>query len=470
MSRAAAAAALLLTAVAVATSPSAYAHVIYLYGAGAGYESYYGRGYAPPLYFIVPPRPPAYCGDAVRYSTTYNASFKALGYAFTLQNGSSYLLEWPALIANWSTGGYLGLYMPKGTLLYSGQVSPLPYGYLVGFYYTLPSPVSSTTSYVGQANFSPTSIYSGVWFIYSWNLTVEHPAEDVLSFVDGQSYQVSPLVYQGVNDYSTNRSLPYDLSGSAADNYWSLWYPNAATQPVMLLTPARQKVAGAVAWSYSYKSGKNVTVVAVVTFSNSSAYVGHGVTIYLFMKPYKWSVSSKYNESTYFITADKLVARGQQPPSPVMGDVIFFGTSAYALAVEWDPYWAYAYQYYGGASGPWNVWVYEYKTSLTVGPSPSPDLGSPWVGWDGYGSWSPGPWVPGPGDYVLICVTYDAARNALYGFAQDLAWPFLTSSFSVSLNGYFSAPGTGTYAFGVGASTNTSYANWAVVYANVTLW
>ena len=459
----------LLMAVSAYLFIQAWAHSVYVYEGWYYLSAYYGKGYTPPLYFVIPPGPPAYCGDAVRYSAPYNASFNALGYTFTLQNGTNYIIEWPVLIVNWSTSGYLGLYMPKGTLLYSGHVSPLPYGYLEGYYYTLPSPVTATTSYLGQVDFSPTSIHPGVWFMYSWNLTVKYPPEDVLSFVDGQSYQTT-MVYQGVNDYYSviNSSDPYDLSGSAADNYWGLWYPNAATQPVMLLTPAQQYVAGAVAWSYSYKSGKNVTVVAIVTFSNSSAYIGHGVTIYLFMKPYGWAVSSKYNESTYFVTADEIVASGYQPPSPVMGDVIYFGTSAYALAVEWDPYWAYVYSSYGGASGPWNVWVYEYyKGTLYIGPYPSPNLGNSWAGWDGYGSWSPAPWVPDAGDYVLVCVTYDATHNMLYGFAQDLDNPFLTSSFSVSLSGYLTPPGTGKYAFGVGASTNTSYANWALVYAYI---
>ena len=467
----------LLIAVSASLFIQAWAHSVYVYEDNDYLSAYYVKGYTPPLYFVIPPGPPAYCGDAVRYSAPYNASFNALGYAFTLQNGSSYLIEWPVLIVNWSTGGYLGLYMPRGTLFYPSQVSPLPYGYAEGFYYSLPSPVTSTASYLGQVNFSPTSIYPGVWFIYSWNLTVKYPAEDVLSFVDGQSYQTT-MVYQGVNDYYTilfntpytitNSSDPYDLSGASADNYWSLWYPDAATQPVMLLTPAQQYVAGAVAWSYYYHTaGGNLTIAAVVTFTNSSSLIAHGVVFYLFMKPYGWSVSSKYNESTYFITADELVASGHQPPSPVMGDVIFFGTSAYAIAVEWDPYWAYVYSSYSGATGPWNVWVYEYKTSLTVNPSPSPNLGGPWAGWDGYGSWSPWPWVPNAGDYVLLCVTYDRVTNTLYGFAQDLNDPFLTASFTLSLKTYFTPPGSGTYAFGIGAATNTSYANWALVYANI---
>ena len=447
----------------------AWAHSIYVYEGRYYLSAYYGKGYIPPLYFVTPPGPPAYCGDAVRYSAPYNASFNALGYAFTLQNGTNYIIGWPALLFNLSTSGYLGLYMPKGTLIYSGQVSPLPYGYLEGFYYTLPSPVTTATSYLGQVNFSPTSIYPGVWFIYSWNLTVKYPTEDVLSFVDGQSYQVSPLVYQGVNDYYSviNSSDPYDLSGANAINYWGLWYPNAATQPVMLLTPAQQYVAGAVAWSYYYHTaGSNLTIAAIVTFTNSTSIIAHGVVFYLFMNPYNWAVSSGYNESTYFVTADELQSQGYLPPSPVMGDVIFFGTSAYAIVVQWDPAWNYTYQIYG-ATGPWNIWIYRYKATISIKPSPSPNLGSPWAGWDGYGSWSPAPWVPNAGDYVLLCVTYDRATNTLYGFAQDLDDPFLTSSFTLSLKTYFTPPGSGTYAFGVGAATGSNYANWALVYANI---
>ena len=452
----------LLIAVSASLFIQAWAHSIYVYEDNDYLSAYYGKGYTPPLYFVTPPRPPAYCGDAVRYSAPYNASFNALGYAFTLQNGSSYLMEWPVLMVSSSIGGYLGLYMPKGTLVLSAY---FPYGQFLQIYGELPHPVTSTASYLGQVNFSPTSIHPGVWFIYSWNLTVKYPTEDVLSFVDGQSYQTT-MVYQGVNGYSTNSSLPYDLSGSAADNYWNLWYPNAATQPVMLLTPARQDVAGAVAWSYYYHPGNNLTIAAIVTFTNSSSIIAHGVVFYLFMNPYNWAVSSGYNESTYFITADELQSQGYSPPSPVMGDVIFFGTSAYAIVVQWDPAWKYSYQIYG-ATGPWNIWVYRYKATISIKPSPSPNLGSPWAGWDGYGSWSPAPWVPNAGDYVLLCVTYDRTTNTLYGFAQDLDDPFLTASFTLSLKTYFTPPGSGTYAFGVGAATGSNYANWALVYANI---
>lgn len=445
---------------------------------------------ASPLYFVTPAQPPAYCGDAVRYANAYNASFSASGLAFTLQNVSAsgstyYLLSWPVLLYNVTRPGVLGLYLPSGTLLWAGDVSPPPHGYLYD-YLSLSSPLTSTATYSGQVNFTTSSLYPGVWFTYGWRVTVSPPLKvNVLSLVDGQSYQAT-LVYQGDYDTTPTSLWPRDLSGPAATTYyWDNWFPNAATQAVMNVTPGTLTPffygvpeAGAVFWSYSYKAGENVTLEAVLTYANSSTgYVGHGLVLYLFISPYGWSVKPSYNFSVVYVSSEAL----SQMPSPVMGDVIFPNSSVNYLVVQFDPAWAYNYfsltgPSVPGSTGPWNVWVVtETKagkgksTYYKIGfaPSPSPNLGSPWSGWDGYGSW-PFLWVPDAGDYVLVCVRYDPSNGYLYGYAQDLDWPFYVSYLKVYVGPYFPPPGTGKYAFGVGAGTGYIYAaDWGLVFANI---
>ena len=465
--------ALLLAAVVAASALTAYAHVTYVYNAEVDFQAYHYYG----LYFVVPPSPPPYCDYAVRYFNHNNISFTAIGYAFTLQNGSKYMIRWPAVIANSSAGGYAVLYL-GGSKVYSTYAQP---GQVFELFPVLSSPVSSTTIYLGQLNFSPAPLYPGVWLIYKpINVTVKYPANvKVLSFVDGQSYQTT-LWYQGVTRTTVNKTYPYDLSGTKAASYWDEWYSGSATQPVMKLVSLLNLAGGAVVWKQSYTSGKNVTMVAVATFSNSSGQPADGIVFYLFITPAGWDLDADDNQSAAF-TVPLLLSTKM---SPVMGNVILYSTSSNVLLVQWDPHWYYNYTQFTGATGPWNIWVYKLSaprpnasggvqkpSSYTIEPSPSPNLGSPWTGWDGYGSWSPSPWVPRAGDYVLICVTYDATHNMLYGFVQDLSWPLWTASFSVSLGSYFSVPASSTsYAFGVGAATNTSYANWAIVFANVTQW
>jgi hypothetical protein len=304
------------------------------------------------------------------------------------------------------------------------------------------------------------------------------------------------MVYQGDIDSTPVRNVitpvnytywwPSDISGALAQQYWSWWYPNAAYQPVMNMTGYfwdylyyyyPYPTAGAVFWSYSYTKGSNITIAAIITYSNDTltGLLGHGVTFYFFVKPYGWSVSNTSNQSVLYVTSLNV----SQYLSPVMGDVIFPNSSANYLVVQFDPAWYYNYSSVTGGSvpgstGPWNVWVVNEKSvkqggvryySISFAPSPSPNLGPPWSGWDGVGTWSPYPWIPGPGDYVLVCVTYSPRTNSLYGFAEDLNYPWLVSSLSVSLSGRFSPPSSGTYAFGVGAGTGYTYAaDWSIVY------
>ena len=475
---------LLAATVAASSLLLAYAHVAYVYQSGASFQAYYGVGYTPPLYFIVPSTTsttsaavaavPNYCEPAkslvealtsgsiqYKYLDYYNASFTAIAYVSSSLVGKQVSLK--ALLANWSVGGYLVLYMPKGTKVYSAQVSPLSSGQYFTYDYTVTVP-AATTTYLGQVNFSPTAIHPGVWFIYSWNLTVVPTTTttavvsgDVLDYLFGQTYQTSPLLYQGVSGSRTNSSEPYDLSGTKAANYWSL-AGISSTQPVMLLTPDEGSESGVVFWNYAYSSGENLSIVALVTYTAYYSWrppvPADGIVFYLFVVPYKWSVSSRYNESTYYV-ASASISGGAG--APLGGDIVFFGAQPYALLVQWEPF------YYGNtvysASGPWNIWVYSYTKSLTREAD-----------WYGYGWWSPSSgWSPNVDHYLVLCVTYDGATNTLYGFIEDLNTT-QTAGFAVNLNGYFSAPATGTYAFGLGGVTGSAYANWAALYINITKW
>jgi hypothetical protein len=304
------------------------------------------------------------------------------------------------------------------------------------------------------------------------------------------------LVYQGDFNGQPVKSVitsppkpvywwPADISGVVAQRYWSYWYPNAAYQPTMNMTgyfydmahyaSSPKPTAGVFLWTNATnpnQPGYRTTMVVIATYSNASltsGNVGHGIDLYFFINPSGWSVSTSNNQSIRYKSSVSLT----QKPSPVMGDVIFpvspDGPAGEYFVVQWDPAWAYNYAKYKGATGPWNVWVVQFAaagSSISFFPSPSPNLGSPYEGWDGIGGWSPHPWVPSPGDYVLICVTW-FQNNTLVGFAEDLNKPWLTSWFKLNLGSNYAIPGMppSGFAYGVGASTGSSYsADWSVVY------
>jgi hypothetical protein len=464
-----------------ASLAAAYADVIYLYTARVTLTPVQSPVAFNRLVYWCPLSPRI---NVVNYGSWQNSS----GYAFTLYNvttsGSQYLVSWPFTVFNLSQAGTVTIRLNGSSA--SFQMSAGSYS----IYLILPGPLASPLYLSGNLSFEPSSS-PGLFYIYRETVTLLPPPQDVLSFVDGRSYQAT-MVYQGDIDSTPVKNViksppnptyrwPSDISGALAQQYWSLWYPNAAYQPVMNMTGYFRdylyyhypnSTAGAVFWSYGYTGGSNITIAAIITYSNDTltGRLGHGVTFYFFVKPYGWSVSSTYNQSVLYVTSLNV----SQYLSPVIGDVIFPNSSANYLAVQFDPAWFYNYNYYTGATGPWNAWVVDETFvhhgrvryySISFAPSPSPNLGPPWSGWDGVGTWSPYPWLPGPGDYVLVCVTYSPSTNSLYGFAEDLNYPWLVSSFSVNLSGYFRSPPSGTYAFGAGAGTGSTYAaDWSIVY------
>ena len=479
-----------------ASLAAAYADVIYLYTARVTLTSVQSPVTFNRFVYWCPLSPRI---NVVNYGSWQNSS----GYAFTLYNmttsGSQYLVSWPFTVFNLSQAGTVTIRLNRSSA--SFQMSA---GSYYSIYLIFLGPLASSLYLSGNLSFEPSSS-SGIFYIYRETVALLPPPQDVLSFVDGQSYQAA-MVYQGDIDSTPVRNVitpvsytywwPSDISGALAQQYWSWWYPNAAYQPVMNMTGyfwayllyyyylyyyhrlVIYPTAGAVFWSYGYTGGSNITIAAIITYSNDTLTgrrLGHGVTFYFFINPYGWSVSSTYNQSVLYVTSLNV----SQYLSPVMGDVIFPNSSANYLVVQFDPAWAYNYSSVTrgrvpGSTGPWNAWVVDETYvhhrrfryySISFAPSPSPNLGPPWSGWDGVGTWSPYPWIPRPGDYVLVCVTYNPSTNSLYGLAEDLNYPWAVSSFSVNLSGYFGPPSSGTYAFGVGAGTGSTYAaDWSIVY------
>jgi hypothetical protein len=492
----------LLMAVSLA---AAYADVIYLYTARVtlapvqnpvSFLSYYNST----------------CSFVPNISVTkssYGSSQSSRGYAFTLYNKTPsgtpyYLVRWPFSVINSSSQGSFTVSLNKSGAVVLRNDSTNVYM----AYQNLSAPVASKTYYVGNLTFSPSP---GLEYIYVNKVTVTlvPPPWDVLSLVDNQSYQVSVLVYQGdfngqpVKNVITSPPTPVywwpaDISGVVAQTYWSYWYPNAAYQPTMNMTgyfydmahyaSSPKPTAGAFLWTNGTnpnQAGYRTTMVAIATYSNASltsGNVGHGIDLYFFVIPSKWSVSTSYNQSIAYKSSVNVTTK----PSPVMGDVIFpvspDGSKGEYFVVQWDPAWAYNYAKYKGATGPWNVWVVQFGAGgakISFYPTTSPNLGSPYAGWDGIGGWSPYPWVPSAGDYVLICVTW-FQNNTLVGFAEDLNKPWLTSWFKLNLGSNYKMPGMpppgppptpppptppSGFAYGVGAGTGSSYsADWSVVY------
>ena len=289
----------------------------------------------------------------------------------------------------------------------------------------------------------------------------------MVNLENGQQYFGAPHVYKGDYDgYSINQWPAY-YGPSTASQYWG---STSINQPVLELVPSQYNSAGAMFWSEAY-SGGPVKITIIGTYSSGSSPVADGFVIYLFLKPTTWGVSPKYNYSIpYTSTAGNGWASSITPyPSPVEGDVILPQSSKPYIVVQWDPYWQIG-ETSSGATGQWNVWIVSNPGSTwlfsnpSISPSPSPNLGSGYAGWDGIGT---GAFQPRPGDLIKITVTYDPGTNTLSGVATDLNTG-QSASFTVNLGSYYK-PSSGNYVFGVGAGTYWRDADWALLYAAITL-
>jgi len=201
----------------------------------------------------------------------------------------------------------------------------------------------------------------------------------------------------------------------------------------------------------------------VGTFSSGSFASPDGFVIYLFLpSSLTWGVSPTYNYSISYISAAGAGWGGDSYPSPIQGNVIFPQSSTPYIVVQWDPVWQTA-AFTSGATGQWNVFIVSNPSgnNPSVTPNPSPNLGSPYAGWDGIGT---GTFQPNPGDLINITVTYDPSTNTLSGVAVDLNHTGWEANFTLNLNDYYTPPSSGNYVFGVGADTGSAYANWALLY------
>jgi len=289
-------------------------------------------------------------------------------------------------------------------------------------------------------------------------------AQIILNLLNGQQYFGVPHIYQGDNGTlpigPTNKWPVYYGPGNASQ-YWSS-ISTSINQPVFELVPAQQGVAGAMFWSETYSGGViNITIIG--TFSKGTIYPApsNGFEIYLFLNPTMWGISPNYNYSIPYHL------------SPIESKVILPQSSTPYIVVQWDPLWQTTVTM-NGTTGQWNVWIVNNTNgnNPSVGPSPSPNLGSYYAGWDGIGT---GAFQPDSGDWIKITVTYDPSTNTLSGVAYDLngavyeiGWR--PANFTLNLNGYFTPPSSGNYVFGVGASAGTGwgYANWALLYVATT--
>jgi len=289
----------------------------------------------------------------------------------------------------------------------------------------------------------------------------------IVNLENGQQYFGAPHVYQGDQSelFSTSTSQwPVYHGPSNAGQYWG---STSINQPVLELVPAQGSSAGAMFWSEAY-SGGPVKITIIGTFSTGSSPVADGYEIYLFLNPTTWGVSPQYNYSIpYTSTAGNGWATPiMLYPSPVEGDVILPQSSTPYIVVQWDPYWQIG-ETRSGATGQWNVWIVinPNGNNPSINPSPSPNLASSFAGWDGIGT---GAFQPRPGDLIKITVTYDPSTNTFTGVATDLNTG-QSASFTLNLGSYYKPPSSGNYVFGIGAGTYGRDADWALLYAAITL-
>jgi hypothetical protein len=287
----------------------------------------------------------------------------------------------------------------------------------------------------------------------------------ILNLENGQQYFGVPHVYQGDYNGKPTNQWPVYYGPNNASQYWSQG-GISNDQPVLELVPAQSTSAGAMYWSETY-SGSLVKITFIGTFSEETTYPVDGFEIYLFLKPTTWGISPQYNYSIPYNSAagEGWLEYTPPYPSPVGGDVIYPQSSTSYLIIQWDPWWQTAATQ-SGATGQWNVYIMSNPSgnNPSVSPSPSPNLGWPYAGWDGIGT---GAFQPRPGDLIKITVTYDPSTNTLSGVATDLNTG-QSASFTLNLGNYYTPPDSGSYVFGIAVSTGSDNANWALLYAAMT--
>ncbi|MGC8608169.1 MAG: hypothetical protein ACP5L5_11490, partial [Vulcanisaeta sp.] len=341
------------------------------------------------------------CGCST-WNPTY-AGFASTITAYTMSTTGGYVLTTPLVTLNASNAGTITMTLStntivvsdyiNGTRIYPGQGSiSLNAGQnLLIQKLTLASPVTSTITLNGQYNYQPTT---GITFYYSFTETINPPTANVMNLLNGQQSWYVSHIYQG--DLRGNPSSLWPVYYgpiTSSSNYW-YYISTGINQPVLnMVSSAYSWSSGAMFWQESY-SGGSVTITVVGVYSNNGTppyspaypYVGDGYIIYLFLKP-QWSISARYNYSIPYVASPYTGIITGIILSPVQGDVMMPQSSSEYIIVEWNPLWQYAYAT-GGAPGQWDVWLVVNRNGQkpVVNPYPSPNLGSPYYGWDGIGT------------------------------------------------------------------------------------
>ncbi|MGC8596804.1 MAG: hypothetical protein ACP5NY_02685 [Thermocladium sp.] len=429
--------------------------------------------------------------------TQSGSSITRVLYAYTLETSNGYLLN--AFLGNITvtSPGQLQIKLPNST---SNVMSGLFYAenntsYLKGSTYSSNKKVINVTLSSGSYTLNESLTFNSqitqrivLLGSYAYNSqsgsineTILPVTANVMNLLNGVTQFYVPHIYQG--DYQGNPTNNWPIL--IIKNQGIYWTVSSINQPILELVPISinngngnvnnqvRLAAGTMFWSEQYNGG-NVTIKLIGTYSGGSSPPGDGFDIYLFINPWKWRVASPYNYSIPYAASDfNNGPNGITNFSPVQGDIILpyanpFAGSQYIM-VQWNTFWQTGYSTKNSA-GQFNIWIVNYALIfpyiyINVAPYPSPNLGSPYAGWDGYGS---GYFAPHPGDYICITVTYVGKTNTLYASAIDLNTGQIASA-QLSLNSYFTPPSPGSYVFGVGGSTATvDYANWGVVLINYT--
>ncbi|WP_449463370.1 hypothetical protein PQ610_03100 [Tardisphaera miroshnichenkoae] len=418
-----------------------------------------------------------------------SAGFGRTVYAYTLETKSGYDLN--SILSSVSTAvpGKLSLSLGGNGALTAGNIaaysgalavgSPVgvasvvqPYGQisLSKGAYTLQQSLLLSAPVSNKMTLSGTLTYSvpGVAFSYDVDETLIPPSGNVINLLNGNGALPSSYAYQGDNNGNPSSAYPVYYSSSGSSTYWG---SASINQPVYEMVSSQAYSAGALFWNENYDGRGNVTIRALTTYSASSNLPSGGIEIYMFLQPSLWAASSIYDDSVPYLASGASGYYKVRSFSPVQGDVMLpESNNNNYLMMQWDPYWQTGATA-SNATGQFNVWIvteYWVQTFLGYyfiyyGVSPSsPNLKDSYYGWDGVGS---GYFKPSPKDYVCITATYDPTNNYVYAYAVDLKTGQV-ASLSLSLNGYYSVPGEGSYVFGIGGNTGGSYANWGILLVN----
>ncbi|MGC8602042.1 MAG: hypothetical protein ACP5LS_06495, partial [Thermoprotei archaeon] len=422
------------------------------------------------------------CGGTFSAGPT---GFSRTLYAYTLETTSGYQLTSLLSDLNTALSGSLSLsldssnWISSGSIMaYSGSVATgaslgsasltKPYGqiplsqgeYAIQEILTLRAPVTSSITATGNLNYS----FEGVIPSYNVQETLVVPSGNIFDLLNGVSSFPSSYAYQGDSNGNPSSSYPlYYSSSSAPSGYWGA---SSIDQPVYELVAAQSYRAGAVFWEESY-GGNNVTIRMVATYGHGSSQTGDGIEVYMFLDPEGWAAISSYDDNIPYLASGTTGLNKVRSFSPVQGDVMLPTSYTNYLVLQWDPYWQTG-RTAPNAKGQFNVWIVTsfYSSSnhffCQVSPSPSPNLGNSWSGWDGVGT---GYFTPSAKDYICFTITYDGSNNSIYGNALDLNTGQV-ATLSLSLGNAFTNPSSGSYIFGVGGSTGRSYNNWGFTLVN----